>query len=368
MLSAGRVFACSLIAWLLVAGAPALAQDAFTSQNAASRASAPRPYIDPYRESATVNLVVFGDSLASGLAEALAGLFSGEANIKVIENTRPASGFTRPDYFDWNENLSEFLSRTRVDAAIVLLGINDNQSLRTSGARFKRDSDRWRQGYSKRLAQFIRQLKRHGAAIYWMGLPVSSKSELNAHFRDVNELLEEQARLHQIKFIETWKPFAGPDGGYTSEGTDITGRPKRMRSSNGLGFTDEGYDKMARLVAPEFKADLTRANAERNVELVGRDDITLDGVTSSPVLPDNALIESETRPSETLISASDGIDDDAATPTLAVAGSNDDADSAATEAARAVERARQAAIKALLRGEALAAKPGRADDFNWPEQ
>jgi len=355
-----------LTAMILLAVAPgARAQDAFTSAgNDTGLSVAPRPYINPYRDSQSANVVVLGDSISAGLAGGLARVFAGDPKVNVIARTRPGSGFTRPDYFDWNKFLARVLSEVRVDVAVVMIGTNDRQSLRTSGARFKRNTDRWRQGYSKRVAQFVRQLKRQGAAVYWYELPVSGIPRLNEHFAQVNEILREQVRRHQIKFIKSWDAFASPDGGYSAFGFDVTGRTRRLRTSNRLNFTASGFDKLARLVSSDIKFDLARSDAERNVELVGKVEIKSDEVTAEPALPDQNLAENVAEAPEPQISQLDQINDATPTPAITLVEPNASGDN--SEELRAANIARMATVKVLLRGESISAKPGRADDFSWP--
>lgn len=353
---------------LFLSGVSVRAQDASTSGGSEQfgLSLSAKPYIDPYRDRDRVNLVVFGDSLAKGLSEGLVHVFGNDAAVDVIDRTRGGSGFTRPDYFDWNKYLAGVLTELRVDVAVVLIGLNDNQSLRTSGARFRPGTDRWRQGYAQRVDQFIRQLKRHGAAVYWMGLPITRKRRLNRHMQTVNEILRERTRRQQAKFIETWDAFTNEDGRYAVFGPDATGRMRRLRAGNGLHFTGRGYVKMARLVHPEIAFDLAHAQQERNVELVGKPPIATDRVTQGAREADAELAETGARKFDLAITPAGELDDGAATPAVAEATSS--GESTGEAGGPAGDGTRSVMLKVLLRGEKIEAKPGRADDFSWPRQ
>jgi len=309
---------------------------------------------------------VIGDFLAAGLAEALPEALEENATVEIERKTRNASGFARPDRYDWSARIRSLLKDGDMHIAVVMLGSNDRRRIRTAQGFKDFGTEAWAQAYKARVDSIIEQFKQAKVAVYWMGLPITRKRRLNEHMQTVNEILRERTRRQQAKFIGTWQAFTDEKGGYAVFGADATGRMRRLRAGNGFHFTGRGYVELARLVHPEIAFDLAHAQSERNVELVGKPPIATDHVTRSVREPDAGRAETGGNAFDLAITPAGGLDDGEATPTVAEAGGS--GESAEKAGGPAADDTRSVMLKVLLRGEKIEAKPGRADDFSWPPQ
>ena len=87
-----------------------------------------------------LRVVVVGDSLAAGLGFFADRVFR-PALVDVRKQGRISTGLARPDYFNWPAEMRYIVDRYRPDLTVVMVGENDNQSLRSSSGRH-RDRDR----------------------------------------------------------------------------------------------------------------------------------------------------------------------------------------------------------------------------------
>ncbi len=202
------------------------------------------------------NLMVLGDSLGDGVWAGLYNAFRKNKNIKVTRKSKPSTGFVRVDYYDWNANLKQILTKNKIDVAVIMMGANDRQTIITKAGRHKPGSKRWREIYASRVDVFTRQLKAHGAKVYWVGLPITRRKRFTRHMKILNGIFADRARANKITFVDIWKDFTTAKGGYSAHGKDISGRVRKLRANDGVHFTMRGYRKLAfaaeRYIRAEF--------------------------------------------------------------------------------------------------------------------
>ena len=89
-------------------------------------------------------IAVFGDSLADGLWGSIYRRLQRDDRFEILRAAKASTGIARPDYYDWNEALAEYLAAESIDAAVFSIGLNDMQSMVVDGERavtFR--SERW---------------------------------------------------------------------------------------------------------------------------------------------------------------------------------------------------------------------------------
>jgi hypothetical protein len=200
-------------------------------------------------KSGSQSIAVVGDSLANDLGRGMEDLFRGKRNVRVVKQTRFATGLMRTDYYDWNGKLSGFLRHHNPDAIVVLIGGNDSQSIRVGGRRLDRFTKPWLVEYRKRVAHFMRILKREKARVYWVGLPVVRSDFMSRNYRIMNRIFRTEARRHGIRYVSTWEAFSAKGGEYTSFGRSVRGVKRQLRKEDGMHFTDAGTLRLATHVA-----------------------------------------------------------------------------------------------------------------------
>ena len=95
-----------------------------------SKAPGPRKLEAP----PTTNIVVIGDSLADWLAYGLDETYADQPDMGVVRKIKATSGLVRYDAknetLDWAGSIKDTLAGERPNAIVVMLGLNDRQSLR----------------------------------------------------------------------------------------------------------------------------------------------------------------------------------------------------------------------------------------------
>jgi hypothetical protein len=83
----------------------------------------------------------------------------------------------------------------------------------------------------------------------------------SARFDVVNAVVEKQARKRpgRAAYIDTYRLFAGDDGGYTQYLPNGSGQLEKVRAGDGVHFERAGGDMIARIVLKELNKvfDLT---------------------------------------------------------------------------------------------------------------
>ncbi|MBO0763686.1 MAG: DUF459 domain-containing protein [Hyphomicrobiaceae bacterium] len=232
-------------------------------------------YITPFPVGDVYHMQVYGDAFAEGLLGGLVEAMGDETRLQLQlqRRRRPLAGIMRPELDD--ELKTEEASADTVHIAVVMLGYNDrynfyNPNPRTGlRERIEVGSAEWRAEYGRRVDRFVKTLKKRGAAVYWVGLPVMRRPEMNEPAQAVNDVVREKAYLNGIKYIDIGAHFSDEAGNYTPYGPDIAGQQRLVREPDGVLFTAAGNRKLAYFVEREIKRDLTQARSERSIPLAG---------------------------------------------------------------------------------------------------
>lgn len=228
-------------------------------------------YITPFPEDDVYRLKVFGDAMAEGVFGALSEAFRSDTRMRLPNSYDRVNGFIRMRPEDFAE-FEESIKKEPLHIAVIMLGTSDRVALRApDGRRVNVGSDEWKEEYGRRVDRIMRALKRRSAAVYWVGLPIVSRSEMNEDVRMLNSIFRERALLNGIKFIDIYEAFADELGQYTQYGPDLTGKQRLLRSGDGIYFTTVGYQKVAHFVEREIKRDLIQAKNERDIPLAGNE-------------------------------------------------------------------------------------------------
>jgi uncharacterized protein len=228
-----------------------------------------RSYINPFPTGDRYRVVVLGDSLGDGLWSGLYRAFQEDTNLEFIQRSKVSTGFVRTDSYDWNAELAKILKEESYPIAVVMIGANDDQAIRSGKDWLKVGSEAWREAYGQRVEAFIKKLRAANMAVYWVGLPIMRSPDQSADSEIMNDVFREKAFINGAKFIDTWNGFTDEAGRFSAYGPDMTGQVKRLRADDGVHFTMRGYLKLAHFVEKELRRDLSLAKLERNIPLAG---------------------------------------------------------------------------------------------------
>jgi hypothetical protein len=178
---------------------------------------------------------------------------------------RVATGLTRPDVFNWFDEIRRQVKELRPNVVVLGFGGNDDKAYMTGLPDGTSIGDfgswAWRKEYGRRVGGVMDTINRAGAFAIWIGLPQTSSPAQTARFDVVNAVAEKQARKRpgHAAYVDTYTTFAGDDGGFAQYLPDGSGRLEKVRADDGVHFERAGGDIIARVVLKELNKvfDLT---------------------------------------------------------------------------------------------------------------
>jgi len=316
-------------------------------------------------------IVVFGDSVAKDLWQGIAKSLGEDASFEVLRKTKASSGMVRDDFYDWQKAVAAAQSEGRIDIAVWMIGINDLQKLRTGGGRFDPHTPEWNEAYKARIDGAVKALLEKGTAVYWVGLPIARSPKLTKGYAQINTLVRERIDLMGARYVDIWDGFADENGAYSAYGPDIAGDRRKLRKGNGIHFSARGVEKLVLFVEQAIRADLdgagTTLDGRRVIRQGAQGGLVISSGTSGTGGADE-LAGAGDPSGNVQVSTVQPIKLPRVAAPTAAPGQPMMLNTPATATGKTDgEEVVSPLFTVLMRGEALAPKPGRADDFAWDE-
>lgn len=334
-----------------------------------ARPAAPKPKTDPRTQ-----IAVFGDSLADLLGQGLDTVYEANPDVVVIRRAKGDSGLVRKDVVDWPKAADDYLkSNPKVTFAVVMVGANDRQPLRDGDQTLEPLSERWRALYRDRVDGLLKVFSDRKVPVIWVGEPPMKSETLSADITSLNEIVRDRVQRAGGVYVDIWPAFVDENNRYAASGPDLEGQQAKLRTADGVHFTQAGARKAAHFADVEIK---------RLIEAKGGTPALPDAVSSltpeapppaagQPKLDDDAAIDRLITAMLPSLPEPPGIP---ALPVKPAAGPvlpltrNEVAPGGAlvTGRPRVEGDAGYTLERSLTRGAAPPPQPGRADDFRWP--
>jgi uncharacterized protein len=209
-------------------------------------------------------------------------------------------------------------------------------------------SDKWAELYSKRIDETVTALKSKGATVVWVGLPPLRGPKASSDVAYLNDLFRSRAEKAGVIYVDVWDGFVDEAGHFTQQGPDFEGQTRRLRTGDGVYFTQAGARKLAHFVEREIQRVMSNKATPIAVPVqiepaapqapVGRPGGAMARPLAGPVMPLTAALNAA-GPDELLGGAS---------------GRQSQTDAIAS--------------RVLVKGDTVPAPQGRADDFAWPRR
>jgi len=212
-----------------------------------------KPAFSPDRK---LRLWVAGDSLVITPGFAVIRASGASPAIEAVGGVdgRIATGLTRPDVFNWFDEIRSRVKELRPKVVVLGFGANDDKAYMTGlpkGTSIDAfGGSLWRREYARRVGGLMDVINRAGGFVVWIGLPQTKSSEQTQRFDVVNAVVQKEAqkRPGRAAFVDTYTMFAGENGGYAQFLPDGSGRLRKLRADDGVHFEREGGDMIAREV------------------------------------------------------------------------------------------------------------------------
>ena len=196
-----------------------------------------------------LRMVVVGDSFSQGVGEAMSRLVALRL-VNIQSRGVISSGLTRPDFFNWQAQYADIVSRFKPDVTVVMMGGNDGQTMTTIGSKELiplAQTDKWRSTYAERVAKFMETATEEGGKLIWVGLPPMKDLARDHSAHRLNDIYKSEADQHPgVEYLDTYRMFESPSGQYQAYVRDDNGKPQLVRASDGEHFTTIGYDWVAK--------------------------------------------------------------------------------------------------------------------------
>jgi uncharacterized protein len=369
------------------------------------------------------NVLVLGDAMADWLGYGLEDTYAEQPDMGVIRKHKTVSGLIkyqpRGEPADWAAAAKGILATEKPDAIVVMLGLHDRQAIREAVTEKKTDSkkeekkdargkpdatkpadakpadakpkpegstdtakrddkpadaelspddatddspqsaapdksaraggglyefrdERWVELYAKKIEELIGILKTKGVPVLWVGLPAIRGQRGTSDMLFLDALYRDGAGKAGITYVDIWDGFVDEAGRFLQKGPDFEGQIRQLRTADGVFFTKPGARKLAHYVERE----VTRLLAARSGPIA----VPIEPTPEASVAPGQPAPRPLAGPVMPLVASSVGTDQ-----LLGGPGSRP----AAVDAL---------AARTLVKGEALAAPAGRADDYAWPRR
>lgn len=207
-----------------------------------------------FRMESPARIMVIGDSLSQGFADALQQR-SRERGIEaeVLNRGRVSTGLARSDFFDWPAGFATLAAAEKPDFVVVHFGSNDMQGVVRTENRASYGSEDWPAAYRTEVRRILSVAAQEGIVLVWLGPAPDGNSGLGRHMTLINPLFEVEANAAGAIYLPLGPITSGEDGGF-AKSVEIDGRDVTIRTGDGSHFNVTGY----RLVADHILDDLDR--------------------------------------------------------------------------------------------------------------
>ena len=200
-----------------------------------------RPCREPLNPLDPLRLWIGGDSLAGSLGPSLGKLTGDTGVVQPVFFSQVSSGLTSPEFWDWPEKAGEEMFKLDPEIAVFIIGANDFDVV-------QKDAADWRPQYEQVVEDMMTLLIGESRTVYWVGAPVFNDNR-SAKLIQVNQVFKEVAERHpEVVYVDAFALFSTPDGEYTPFIEAEDGETIRARGDDGVHFTPEGGDHLARAI------------------------------------------------------------------------------------------------------------------------
>ncbi len=207
------------------------------------------PAVEP-----TFFVATLGDTLGVLLANGLREGFADRPDVAILRKGKESSGLVRDDFYDWPKAAKELAGGSeKINVAVIMIGSNDRQAIQHGGESYEPLSPRWRELYAARVDSMIAAFKEKNIPVVWVGLPVMKNERFSADMAQLNEIFRDRAAHGGAAYVDLWEAMADEHGQYSAFGPDINGQIVKLRSADGVHFTEAGARSVAHFVETEIK-------------------------------------------------------------------------------------------------------------------
>lgn len=316
-------------------------------------------------------VAIFGDSLASYLWKGLDQAFADNPDVAVVDRSRGDSGIVRKDVVDWPKSAEEYLKANPKTAyGLVMVGVNDRQPLREGDQTYDPLTEKWRELYAGRIDALLKVFVDQKIPLVWVSLPPVRSDSLSRDLASINDIVRERVQKAGQTYVDVWPGFVDDRNRYAPNGPDVDGQEAKLRTADGIHFTNAGSRKVAHFADVELKRLMGTlgTNPAEPPAVAATPPTGGPAAETAPGLDDTAAIDRRITAMLPSLPEPPGVP---SLPVKAAAGPVMPLGRAEVSPGGALTSGRPrdatgTAERSLQRGVAPMPQPGRADDFKWP--
>ena len=197
-----------------------------------------------------LRLWIAGDSLAGSLGPSLGEMTAETGVAAPVYDSRVSSGLANPSFFNWPKHATTELARLRPEAVAFIIGTNDYPIV--NGKQVAGST--WAADYEARTEAMMRLLVGpQQRTVFWISPPIVRDTKMAAALLQIGEVQRTVARrFPSVVWIDAYSLFDDGEGEYASRIVDEQGKTITVRAGDGVHFSPEGGDYLARAVYAEI--------------------------------------------------------------------------------------------------------------------
>ena len=219
----------------------------------------PPQMIQSAREGGLVRIGVFGDSFGDGVYSGLYRLLSAKDGFQVTKYSQQSTGFTRYRRLNLQEHDDAQLDGQPLDVAVIAFGANDAQGVCDAGHCGTLMSTYWQDVIARRVEAYVAMLRGHGAAVYWVGMPVMRDAAFDGDAAAMNGFYTRLMARLGVPFVDIRPLTTGAGGRYQDYYVDGDGTQKLLRAGDGIHMSMNGYIHVTKALASRIRATVSAA-------------------------------------------------------------------------------------------------------------
>lgn len=222
----------------------------------------PTPTPLPQKLKPPYKIIIVGDSfIAERFGVQLEKKFLQYKETEVFRKGIYSTGLSRPDYFNWNDQIKKLITANQPNVAIVMFGANDGQDQKTvDGKVIYYSTKEWNEEYTKRVASFLDILSENKIFVFWLGNPMARDDYYRKKMENLNSAYEAECKkLNNCFYIPTWDILKDSNGKYSAYLPDENGKLQLARTSDGIHVTIFGANILVEGVIEKIKTKMELA-------------------------------------------------------------------------------------------------------------
>lgn len=221
------------------------------------------------RGDAKIKVAFVGDSMADGLWGGVSRLAPRDSclkgNVELGRFAKNSTGLTRPERFNWADEVKRIGDSFKPNLFMMTLGLNDRQSVVMGGRVTLETSPDYPARYKERVTAVLRSAVASKAALLWVGLPAMRDAAPDKDAREKNKMFAEALAEFadpSLQYVPPWRLNEAGEDKFASFGPDSTGKMTQIRASDGEHFTPAGELLVAAYLLPKMVASLVANGAK----------------------------------------------------------------------------------------------------------